>query len=37
MDISLAAESIFHIGNFPVTNTLLIALAIGALFFVANL
>ena len=37
MDISLAAESIFHIGNFPVTNTLLIALAIGALFFVASL
>lgn len=36
MDISLAAESIFHIGSFPVTNTLLIALTIGVLFFVAS-
>jgi len=28
MNISLAAEPIFHIGSFPVTNTLLVAWAI---------
>ena len=30
MDISLAAETLFHIGSFPVTNTLIVTLCVSA-------
>lgn len=34
MNISLAAEPLFHIGTFPVTNTLMVAWALAAIFIV---
>lgn len=37
MEISIAAEPIFHIGSFPVTNTLLVTLAITCIIFFASL
>lgn len=37
MNISLAAEAIFHIGDFPITNTLLVAWAIVLLLAVLSL
>jgi F-type H+-transporting ATPase subunit a len=36
MNISIAAEPIFHIGNFPVTNTILVTLCISLLIIVAS-
>lgn len=36
MEISLAAEPIFHIGSFLVTNTLLVTLALSSLIIVAS-
>lgn len=35
MDISLAAESIFHIGSFPVTNTLLMTLILSLVIIIS--
>jgi F-type H+-transporting ATPase subunit a len=35
--ISIAAESLFHIGNFPVTNSILMAWVVVAIFFVTGL
>ncbi|MFA5926366.1 MAG: F0F1 ATP synthase subunit A [Parcubacteria group bacterium] len=36
MNISIAAEPIFHIGSFPVTNTILVTLCISLLVIVAS-
>jgi F-type H+-transporting ATPase subunit a len=36
MNISIAAEPIFHIGSFPVTNTILVTLCISLLIIVAS-
>jgi F-type H+-transporting ATPase subunit a len=36
MEISIAAEPIFHIGSFPVTNTLLVAVFITFIVFIAS-
>jgi len=36
MDISLAAETVFHIGNFPVTNTLLMTLILSLIIIISS-
>lgn len=36
MEISLAAEPLFHIGTFPVTNTVVVTLALGVIIFLAS-
>ena len=36
MEISLAAEPLFYLGNFPVTNTLLVTFAIGVFIFIIS-
>ena len=37
MNISIAAESLFHIGSFPVTNTLVVTLGISLIIIIASL
>lgn len=34
MEVSIAAESLFHIGNFPITNTLIMTLIVSSLIMV---
>ena len=35
MNISIAAEPLFHIGSFPVTNTLVVTLGISLIIIIA--
>jgi len=37
MEISLAAEPLFHIGSFPVTNTLIVTLALSAVVVISSI
>jgi F-type H+-transporting ATPase subunit a len=37
MEISLSAESLFHIGGFPVTNTLVVTLVLSAIIIISSL
>lgn len=37
MEISLSAESLFHIGSFPVTNTLIVTLILSAVIIISSL
>ena len=36
MNISLAAEPLFHIGSFPVTNTIVVTLAVSLIIIIAS-